>query len=188
MTFPSDGYRVTEFFPQCCEASQPQGYRVTDFFPQCCRQHQPQGYRVTDFFQYSEMSDSLPGYRVTDFFPKVKVSHALFSAQGYRIQPSGLPLSKGLNRSILFRKSHEVTGLPLFYTSLLYRTRKKALGIFFSPFKRLYFSKFGNSVTLACKPASALGNSGYRVVVTRGNLGNLGKSPRKHVADGRSLS
>lgn len=152
MTSPSDGYRVTEFFPQCCAASQPQGYRVTDFFP------------------------------------KVKVGHAPFSTQGYRISPSGLPNSKGLNRPNSIAKCHEVTGLPLFYTSLLYMTREKRVLDFFCPFKGLYFSKFGNSVTFGHKPASALGNSGYRSVVTCGNLGNLGNSPRKHVADGRSLS
>jgi len=55
-------------------------------------------------------------------------------------------------------------------------TREKRVPDFFLAHIGLYFSKFGNSVTLALNPASALGNSCYQSAVTRGNSGNTHKS------------
>ena len=148
------------------------------------------GYRVTGFFQQGCTTPHLKSYRVTAFFPKVKTHSAVFSAQGYRFLPPGLPVLRRLNHSISIRICQKVTGLPVRNTSVLYITRKKATFIFFLAHSVRYQEKSGNPVTFACKYSPTLGNFGYRSPVTTGNSGNPGISSQNHsIRDAwRSLS
>ena len=147
-----------------------------------------EGCRVTDLFPHHEINGASRGCRVTDFFPKHDSKSAVPQVKGYPIRSVRSPLSNGLNCLNAKENCHEVTGLPVLHASLLYMTREKREKKISLAHIGLYFSKFGNSVTFSCNCPSLLANPGYRSVVTCGNRGNLGKSPRNHAADGRSLS
>ncbi len=130
-------------------------------------------HHLTSFFPKGCDENLFIPHHLTSIFPKGTFPNDLFGAIPHQFSPVSSPALIGVNYLNFKQKHHILTTSPVFPTSLLYITRKKAISIFFLAHSVTLLEKTGEVVRFLLNPLKSLEISPHQLLVRTGETGEV---------------